>query len=182
MINYYSYSSFPFSESTTNNGKESIQLKWLALCFNFDFETGKTDLFMNGNRMKQNVRKPISRGDHSGKPFLVRMGQYYFDKTPLIGKLVDINMWDRLVTLVMKILMHGSYHKAAHRERAKLLHKLHILRAHNTGELGEREHQVDHHWLTHQEGGGDGRRHFLFTENYLCAHQIQNENTSYGCL
>jgi hypothetical protein len=95
MINFYSYSTFPFSESTKNNGKQSIQLKWLALCFNFDFVTGTVDLFMNGKRLKQNVKKPISRGDHVGKPFIIRMGKYYYDRTPFIGKLVDINMWDR---------------------------------------------------------------------------------------
>ena len=95
MINFYKYSTFPFDESTSNNGKQNIQLKWLALCFNFNFINGTTDVFMNGERLKQNVKKPITRGDYLGKPFIIRMGQYYFDRTPLIGKLVDINVWDR---------------------------------------------------------------------------------------
>ena len=28
-------------------------------------------------------------------PLVVRLGRYYFDDTPLIGKIVDFNMWDR---------------------------------------------------------------------------------------
>ena len=27
---------------------------------------------------------------------VVRLGHNYYDKTPLIGKIVDINIWDRL--------------------------------------------------------------------------------------
>ena len=29
------------------------------------------------------------------KPMVVRLGHNYYDKTPLIGKIVDINIWDR---------------------------------------------------------------------------------------
>ena len=28
-------------------------------------------------------------------PMIVRLGHYYFDNKPLIGKIVDFNMWDR---------------------------------------------------------------------------------------
>ena len=95
MINFYLRSTWPFSESTKNNGNQNIQLKWLALCFNFNFVNGTTDLFMNGKRLKQNVKKPVTRGDHEGKPLIIRIGKYYYDNTPLIGKVVDINFWDR---------------------------------------------------------------------------------------
>ena len=33
------------------------------------------------------------------KPLIVRIGHNYLDKTPLIGQIVDINMWDRWETI-----------------------------------------------------------------------------------
>ena len=33
--------------------------------------------------------------DWETSPMVVRLGRYYFDDTPLIGKIVDFNMWDR---------------------------------------------------------------------------------------
>ena len=41
-------------------------------------------------------RKPMALPPDSARaPLVVRLGRYYFDDTPLIGKIVDFNMWDR---------------------------------------------------------------------------------------
>ena len=34
----------------------------------------------------------------SSLPLVVRLGRYYYDNTPLLGKIVDFNMWDSLLT------------------------------------------------------------------------------------
>ena len=80
-------------------------------------------LYLNGNkakiknaktigRMKEDYRKSqgwaleqyscaqknnsvTSKYYFSRKPLIIRIGKYYVDKTPLIGKIVDINVWDR---------------------------------------------------------------------------------------
>ena len=36
--------------------------------------------------------------DSSSLPLVVRLGRYYYDDTPLLGKIVDFNMWDRVLT------------------------------------------------------------------------------------
>ena len=41
-------------------------------------------------------RKPMALPPDSARaPLVVRLGRYYFDDTPLIGKIYDFNMWDR---------------------------------------------------------------------------------------
>ena len=34
----------------------------------------------------------------SSVPLVVRLGRYYYDETPLLGKILDFNMWDRVLT------------------------------------------------------------------------------------
>ena len=87
-----SKSDFLFNGTLAKN----IRLKWMAICLNFNYEEGKVDLFLNGEKMPQIVKKPISLPDSSdNERLIVRMGRYYYDGTPLIGKIVDINIWDR---------------------------------------------------------------------------------------
>ena len=38
------------------------------------------------------------------KPLIIRIGYYNLDATPLIGKIVDINVWDRSSNLISKSL------------------------------------------------------------------------------
>ena len=83
---------FQFNGTDTKN----IRLKWLAICINVDHASGKAEFFMNGARMEGKQRKNITRPlDYQQKPLVVRIGKYYIDGTPLIGKVVDINIWDR---------------------------------------------------------------------------------------
>ena len=83
---------FRFNSTETKN----IRLKWLAACINFDFISGKVDFFLNGKQMEgKQTRNATLPSDAGGKPLIVRIGKLYTDGTPLIGKIVDINMWDR---------------------------------------------------------------------------------------
>ena len=72
-------------------------MKWLAVCLNFDYDKGSVDLFLNGNKadriQKNEIKLPK---DSDQKSFIVRIGKFFVDGTPLIGKIVDINIWDRL--------------------------------------------------------------------------------------
>ena len=54
------------------------------------------ELFLNGEPLWPKQRKPMELPpDWETSPMVVRLGRYYFDDTPLIGKIVDFNMWDR---------------------------------------------------------------------------------------
>ena len=84
--------SFKFNSTHTKN----IRLKWLAVCISFDYTTGSTALFLNGKKLEGNQKQNISLPeDFEQKALIVRIGKYDDDGTPLIGKIVDINIWDR---------------------------------------------------------------------------------------
>ena len=87
---------FLFNSSDTKN----IRLKWLALCINLDFSSGNTQLFLNGQEMPGrklgNTSLPV---EAATTPLIVRIGKLYTDSTPLIGKIVDINMFDRYLVV-----------------------------------------------------------------------------------
>lgn len=34
------------------------------------------------------------------KPMIIRLGHYYFDNKPLIGKMADVQVWDRALRYV----------------------------------------------------------------------------------
>ena len=71
-------------------------MKWLAICLNFNYVNGTVEMFLNGKKSQQTIIKPIVLPEDSDeKPLIVRFGRYYYDDTPLIGRVVDINMWDR---------------------------------------------------------------------------------------
>ena len=92
MLRLYGKSDFVFNGTLAKN----IRLKWLAICLNFNYVNGTVDMFLNGKKNQQKIKKPIILPDDSEKkPLIIRFGYYYFDNTPLIGKVVDINVWDR---------------------------------------------------------------------------------------
>jgi hypothetical protein len=87
-----SKSDFAFNGTLAKN----IRLKWMAICLNFDYVNGTVDLFLNGRQIQQKIKKPISLPEDAAEnPLIIRFGHYYYDGTPLIGTIVDINVWDR---------------------------------------------------------------------------------------
>lgn len=92
MLRLYRKSDFIFN----GNSAKNIRLKWLSICLNLDYVNGTVDMFLNGERATQVKKKPISLPDsYEDKNLIIRFGHYYFDRTPLIGTLADINIWDR---------------------------------------------------------------------------------------
>ena len=93
MLRLYSKSDFIFNGTMAKN----IRLKWLAICLNFDYVNGTVEMFLNGKKSPQKIRKPIvlPKDSDGTTPLIIRFGQYFYDDTPLIGKVVDINVWDR---------------------------------------------------------------------------------------
>ena len=68
----------------------------MAICLNFDYDTGLLEMFRNGEKSPQKVSRPLVLPEGSAEqPLIIRFGRYYYDDTPLIGKIVDINIWDR---------------------------------------------------------------------------------------
>ena len=68
----------------------------MAICLNFDYEAGTLEMFLNGEKQNQKIVRPlVLPEDSTDKPLIIRFGRYYYDDTPLIGMIVDINIWDR---------------------------------------------------------------------------------------
>ena len=72
----------------------------MSLCFSISFENETVILLLNGEKLQSsNHPKRKSLIEKSGRTdssrLIVKVGSYYFDDTMLIGKIVDINMWDR---------------------------------------------------------------------------------------
>ena len=91
----YGHYDFKFNKTSTNN----MRLKWLSVCFNIDYDNGTMELYLNGKALEPYQRKPmVLPADSDTKPLIVRLGRYFFDDTPLIGKIYDFHMWDKLLT------------------------------------------------------------------------------------
>ena len=92
MLRLYGRSDFKFNGTLAKN----IRLKWIAICLNFNYVNGTVEMFLNGEKNQQIIKKPIVLPEESNEnPLIVRFGKYFYDKTPLLGKVVDINIWDR---------------------------------------------------------------------------------------
>ena len=92
MLRLYKRSDFKFNGTLAKN----IRLKWIAICLNFNYVNGTVEMFLNGEKNQQIIKKPIVLPEESNEnPLIVRFGKYFYDNTPLIGKVVDINIWDR---------------------------------------------------------------------------------------
>ena len=67
-----------------------------------DFLTDEWKAFINGQNDIFKKYKPDDRTltekltGNSSLPMIVRLGHYYFDNKPLMGKIVNFNMWNRL--------------------------------------------------------------------------------------
>ena len=78
--------------------------KWNRICMSFDFLRHEAQVAFNGHLSEKvsNVHAialedPIDINNQTFKPKFVSIsvGRYYFDKTPLIGRIVNINVWNR---------------------------------------------------------------------------------------
>ena len=75
--------------------------KWTSLCVAMDFKKDKIILFLNGKNRNEKIRslRPMNGklSDAKGLPMVVRLGHYFFDNKPIIGKLINVNIWSRSV-------------------------------------------------------------------------------------
>lgn len=69
------------------------------MCLSLDFSGNKWNLFVNGKEIEDSKAKlrPLNgkMSDAADLPMVVRLAHYYFDNKPIIGQIVDFNMWDR---------------------------------------------------------------------------------------
>ena len=95
FLRIYGHTDFIFNSTSTKN----IRLKWMAICYAIDYDNGTMEMFLNGEKLPQKSRKAMALPENSDSlPLVVRLGRYYYDNTPLLGKIIDFNMWDRLLT------------------------------------------------------------------------------------
>lgn len=73
----------------------NTKLKWISCCLSFDFANKKIRLDVNGKHLNtvENIEIEPEKGETT-----VFMGYRKFDNNPMIGKMTDINVWDRLLT------------------------------------------------------------------------------------
>ena len=71
----------------------------MAICYSIDYDNGTMSMFLNGEKLPQKSRKAMALpANSSSLPLVVRLGRYYYDDTPLLGKILDFNLWDRVLT------------------------------------------------------------------------------------
>ena len=82
---------FRDKSETTN-----VRLKWISICFNIDYENGTADISLNGEILKATKpMKMVRPDDHESNDVIVHLGRRFGKNEPLIGKMVNFNMWDR---------------------------------------------------------------------------------------
>ena len=73
--------------------------KWTSLCLAIDFKNDARVLYLNGKNSYERGRalRPMNGklSNATTLPMVVRLGHYFFDNKPLIGRLVDVNIWNR---------------------------------------------------------------------------------------
>ena len=84
--------------------------KWNKICVSFDFEENIAQVAFNGlvsNISKPSFKSPNYNGTFDGnkiskapqdKDLTLNFGMYFFDGNPFIGKIVNINAWDRTMS------------------------------------------------------------------------------------
>ena len=79
--------------------KYNLRSKWTSMCTSFDFPADNWQLFVNGKEIANlsTILRPLTgkMSDAKDLPMVVRLAHYYFDDKPIIGKIVDFNLWDR---------------------------------------------------------------------------------------
>ena len=82
------------------NSDINLNLKWTSICVAVDLDADDLKVAINGD-LNATTRKEDDRtlrekftGD-SSLPMTVRVGHYYFDNKPMIGKIMDFHMWNR---------------------------------------------------------------------------------------
>ena len=52
---------------------KNIRLKWMAMCLNLDYDNQTVELYLNGEKSIQTVKKPITLPvDYEDKPLVIR--------------------------------------------------------------------------------------------------------------
>ena len=69
--------------------------KWSSICLNIDYENSLVQSWINGEDLGSDNRTLIYPNTNS---MTVRLGKYFIDDTALIGKILDFNMWNRLLS------------------------------------------------------------------------------------
>ena len=73
--------------------------RWTSICIAMDFVSDNTLYYAEGKPFsgKFSFIRPLSAflSNNTDLPMVVRIGHYYFDNKPMIGRMVDINMWSR---------------------------------------------------------------------------------------
>ena len=89
----------PNRESSGN-----LLLKWSTICLNIDYDNSLVQSYINGEELEVTNWKIPQGYDNrtliypNTNSMTVRLGKYWADGGALIGKILDFNMWDRLLS------------------------------------------------------------------------------------
>ena len=79
----------------------NFRRKWVSQCYIVNLAERMATAFLDGKRIGQVGTANKFAKEHllkSHEPLLVTIGCYMYDNKPMIGKIVDINMWSRHLT------------------------------------------------------------------------------------
>ena len=91
---YYGKYEFYYKDRTDTT---NIRLKWMSICLSINYENGTMEAAMNG-KMLTPIKKSMSLewpSQYNESYVNVHMGRYFGDNVPIIGRMADINIWDR---------------------------------------------------------------------------------------
>ena len=93
-------------------GDVKTQGVWTSICLALDFANDTTAYYANGKAFEGKISsaKPLRvwMSNNTDLPMLVRIGHYYFDNKPMIGRIIDMNMWSRWVSQFSSLMCHNQ--------------------------------------------------------------------------
>ena len=82
-----------------DNAPANFLGRWTSFCIAMDF-VSDTTMYYTGGKEFQGSYRALGKlsallSNRTDLPMVVRLGHYYFDNKPMIGRMVDIHMWSR---------------------------------------------------------------------------------------
>ena len=76
--------------------------RWTSVCLSIDLERSEADLYADGTHLGTRTRLVTvgweAGGGGGGGAMTMILGHAFTDEVPLLGKIVRVNVWDRLLT------------------------------------------------------------------------------------
>ena len=109
---FHSQMSFKNLVSSRSQDKTRLLRKWIPMCLSIDYEGQLAQVALNGHISERvGPKKPNRYQDKYGGDLMIKdmhnpannftviVARYFFDKKRIVGKMVGINAWDRMLSV-----------------------------------------------------------------------------------